>query len=177
MESWITTSWESIARLGFMTLCAYVGLILMLRVSVTRTLSQLNAFDFIGTVALGSILATVILDRSIPLTEGLAAFAFLILVQFVLISLSSKFRTVRQVIKSEPVLLVYNGTFIQKSLRRQRISEDELLQVLRSNGINKIEKAQAVVLETNGNYSVLESSAADKGSTVKNVRGIDGDYS
>ena len=174
MESWITSSWESIARLAFMSFFAYAGLIVMLRVSGARTLSQLNAFDFVVTVALGSILATVILDKSIPLAEGLAALGFLVLLQYILSFLSVRFKTIRRVIKSEPVLLFYNGTFIHQTLRERRITDDEVLQMLRSNGINKLDEVQAVVLETNGKYSVIKSQVADqKNSTLKNVQGID----
>jgi uncharacterized membrane protein YcaP (DUF421 family) len=176
MENWITSSWESIARLAFMSASGYVGLILILRVSGARTLSQLNAFDFIVTVALGSILATVILNKSIPLTEGLAALGFLVLLQYMVSFLSVRFRTIRRVIKSEPVLLFYNGRFIHETLRRRRITEDEVLQMLRSSGINTLEEVQAVVLETNGKYSVINHSAADTHtSALKNVQGIVGD--
>jgi uncharacterized membrane protein YcaP (DUF421 family) len=177
MEDWITSSWESIGRLAFMSTSAYVGLILILRVSGARTLSQLNAFDFVVTVALGSILATVILNKSIPLTEGLAALGFLVLLQYIVSFLSVRFKTIRRVIKSEPVLLFYNGTFIHETLRERRITEDEVLQMLRSNGINKLDEIQAVVLETNGKYSVIKGSASDQhNSSLKNVQGIVNSY-
>jgi uncharacterized membrane protein YcaP (DUF421 family) len=62
---------------------AYVGVVFLLRLSGRRTLSKMNAFDLIVTVALGSTLATILLDRELPLAEGMLAFALLIGLQFV----------------------------------------------------------------------------------------------
>jgi beta-lactamase regulating signal transducer with metallopeptidase domain len=58
-------------------LCAYVLLILVLRTTGKRTLSKMNAFDLIVTVALGSTLATVILSKDVALAEGVTAFVML----------------------------------------------------------------------------------------------------
>ncbi|RZJ88157.1 MAG: DUF421 domain-containing protein, partial [Hymenobacter sp.] len=82
MEKIFFTSWESLVRTLVISLLAYVGLIVMLRISGKRTLSKMNAFDLIVTVALGSTLATVLLSKSVALADGLLAFALLIGLQF-----------------------------------------------------------------------------------------------
>ena len=81
--------------------------LLLLRVSGKRTLTKINAFDLVVTVALGSTLATVLLTKSVALAEGLTAFVLLIFLQFVLIWLSVRSRAVSRLVKSEPTLLVY----------------------------------------------------------------------
>ena len=53
-------SWFGIVRVALIGVCAYAALVVMLRVSGKRTLSKMNAFDFVVTVALGSTLATVL---------------------------------------------------------------------------------------------------------------------
>lgn len=174
MESWIFSTWESIARLAFICFFAYVGLIIILRISGARTLSQLNAFDFVVTVALGSILASVILNKNTPLTEGLAALGFLVFLQYIVSFLSVRFRMIRRIIKSDPVLLFYNGSFINETLNDKRITEDEVLQMLRSDGIASLEDITAVILETNGKYSVIKNTAEKKeASVLSNVKGAD----
>jgi uncharacterized membrane protein YcaP (DUF421 family) len=62
---------------------AYVVLVVFLRLSGLRTLSKLNAFDLVVTVALGSTLATVLLTKDVALADGALAFALLIALQFV----------------------------------------------------------------------------------------------
>ena len=86
-----------------------VLLLLLLRVSGKRTLTKMNAFDLVVTVALGSTLATVLLTKSVALAEGLTAFMLLIFLQFVLTWLSVRSRAVSRLVKSEPTLLVYQG--------------------------------------------------------------------
>jgi len=75
-------SWHDLGRVALVGMCAYVALVLMLRLSGNRTLSKLNAFDFVVTVALGSTLATVLLSKDVSLAEGVLAFAVLIGLQF-----------------------------------------------------------------------------------------------
>lgn len=75
--------WTGPARTVLVGALAYAGLVVFLRLSGKRTLSKLNAFDLVVTVALGSTLATILLDEKVPLAEGLTAFAVLIGLQFV----------------------------------------------------------------------------------------------
>ena len=84
-------------------------LLLLLRVSGKRTLTRMNAFDLVVTVALGSTLATVLLTKSVALAEGLTAFVLLIFLQFVLTWLFVRSQAASRLVKSEPTLLVYQG--------------------------------------------------------------------
>ena len=84
-------------------------LLLLLRVSGKRTLTKMNAFDLVVTVALGSTLATVMLTKSVALAEGLTAFVLLIFLQFVLTWLFVRSQAASRLVKSEPTLLVYQG--------------------------------------------------------------------
>ena len=83
--------------------------LLLLRVSGKRTLTKINAFDLVVTVALGSTLATVLLTKSVALAEGLTAFVLLIFLQFVLTWLFVRSQAASRLVKSEPTLLVYQG--------------------------------------------------------------------
>ena len=85
---------------------AYVALVFLLRISGKRTLSKMNAFDFVVTVALGSTLATILLSKDVPLAEGVLAFALLIALQYVIAWFSVRSRTVSRFVKAEPTLLL-----------------------------------------------------------------------
>lgn len=88
---------------------AYGALVFLLRVSGKRTLSKMNAFDLIVTVALGSTFATVLLSKDVALLEGALAFALLIVLQFVLTWLSVRSKAVQGFVKSEPRPFCYGG--------------------------------------------------------------------
>lgn len=156
-------SFIRIVTVGFL---AYIGLIIFLRISGKRTLTKLNAFDLVVTVALGSTLATILLDSNISLLEGLTAFALLILLQYVITFLSVHSNWFNNVIKSEPRLLFLNGQFLRSAMKKERIKEIEILQAIRNSGSGSTEKVTAVVLETDGSLSVISS---EPGNALENV--------
>jgi uncharacterized membrane protein YcaP (DUF421 family) len=75
-------SWSGIGRTVVVGVLAYLGLVVLLRSSGKRTLSKMNAFDFVVTVALGSTLATSLLSREVALVEAMVAFAVLVCAQY-----------------------------------------------------------------------------------------------
>lgn len=74
----IYDSWNDLVRVLTMAALAYLTLIAVVRVSGERTLSKMNAFDLVITVALGSTLATTLLNRQVALLEGVVALALLV---------------------------------------------------------------------------------------------------
>jgi uncharacterized membrane protein YcaP (DUF421 family) len=165
-------SWYDLGRVLLVGAAAYVALVVMLRLSGPRTLSKLNAFDLVVTVALGSTLATVLLSRDVSLTEGLLAFAVLIGLQFLVTWTSVRWPTVNSLVKSEPVMLVHQGRFLRQAMRRARVVEDEVRSVLRDQGVARLEDVEAVVLETDGSMSVIHQHDGPS-ETLKRVRAPD----
>ena len=145
---------------------AYVWLIAILRVTGKRTLAQLNAFDFIVTVALGSTLATVILSNSVSLAEGALALVLLAVLQLVAAWASVRVPLVRRAITDEPTVLLRDGQLDRAALHQQRISEPSLLQAVRGAGCGGLELVAFVVLETNGKLSVIPASSRGTGSAL-----------
>jgi uncharacterized membrane protein YcaP (DUF421 family) len=135
---------------------AYLWLIFVLRVTGKRTLAKLNAFDFAITVAFGSALATVILDESVGLLKGGLVLAVLALLQFVVAKTSQWSDIVRKTVRSRPTLLVRDGKVFMRALYYERITLDELAEVIRNNGYGQLDKVGAVILETDGSFSVLD---------------------
>lgn len=148
-------TWASLGRVILVGALAYGGLVLMLRVSGKRTLSKMNAFDLVVTVALGSTLATVLLNRSVPLAEGLTAFVLLIGLQFVITWMSVRSDAVRKAVKSQPTVLVSAGTPLPDALKQQRVTMDEVQAALRQSGQSDLDDQTTVVLETDGSISVM----------------------
>jgi uncharacterized membrane protein YcaP (DUF421 family) len=148
-------TWTSLGRVILVGTLAYVGLVMMLRVSGKRTLSKMNAFDLIVTVALGSTLATVLLNRSVPLVEGMAAFALLVGLQFVITWLSVRSEGVQDLVKAEPTVLFSKGRPIPQALKRQRVTMEEICAAMRQSGHGDLDDDITVVLETDGSLSVL----------------------
>lgn len=145
---------------------AYLWLILVLRITGKRTLAQLNAFDFIITVALGSTLATVVLSKGVAFAEGALALALLALLQLVAAWACHRIATVRRVLTSEPTVLLRDGKVLSGALRSERITEHGVRQAVRSAGVGGLELVAAVVLETNGKLSVITTSQLGTGDAL-----------
>lgn len=169
MDKIFFDNWESIFRTFIITVLAYAALIFLLRISGKRTLSKMNAFDFIVTIALGSTLAKVLLNKSVALADGLLAFALLIGLQYLITFLAARFKTVSQWVKGTPTLIVYNGEMITKAMLNERVNEDEVYAVLRENGLMSIKDAKAVILETDGSLTVLDTSNKTDPETLRTV--------
>jgi uncharacterized membrane protein YcaP (DUF421 family) len=147
-------SWTDLVRILVVTPLAYGALVAILRVSGARTLSKLNAFDLVVTVALGSTLATVLLSADVTLSEGVLALVVLVVLQYVVSWSSHRWKRVERVVKSEPVLL-YRSGFLRGPMRRARVTDDEVRQAARASGAPSLDDVAAVVLETDGTLSVL----------------------
>lgn len=161
-------SWEGIWRILIVGLLSYAALVLLLRVSGKRTLSKMNAFDLVVTVALGSILATILLNKKVALLEGISAFFILIFLQYLVAWISVRSIRFKKLIKSNPQLLFYKGQYLHEKINNERILEVEILQAARSSGIHSMEDVEAVVLETDGSMSVIKKTESP-GDTLENV--------
>ncbi|RZL29544.1 MAG: DUF421 domain-containing protein [Sphingomonas sp.] len=139
---------------------AYLLLIAILRVSGKRTLAKMNAFDFVVTVALGSTLATVLLSKDVPLTEGLLGFAILAVLQFAIAWLAQRVPSVEVAIKATPRLLLRDGRIDQAALLDERVTVEEIKAAVRKGALGDLRDVAAVILETDGSFSVIPIHAA-----------------
>jgi len=164
-------SWAGLARVVVVGVLAYAALVAILRGSGNRTLSKMNAFDLVVTVALGSTLATILLSKDVALAEGLVALGLLVGLQFAVTWLSVRFPAVGRAVKSEPTLLLHRGEFLPDQLRKARVVEAEVLAALRGQGIASADGVEAVVLEAEGSFSVVKK-AEGRASALANVSGL-----
>jgi uncharacterized membrane protein YcaP (DUF421 family) len=161
MDRLFFDGWFGLLRTAVIGVSAYVALVAFLRVSGKRTLSKMNAFDLVVTVALGSTLATILLSRDVALAEGALAFALLIGLQYAVTWTSVRVRWVRRLVTGEPALLLFRGKILPAALRRARVTEDELRAAVRGAGLAALADASAVVLETDGSFSVVRRGGSE----------------
>jgi uncharacterized membrane protein YcaP (DUF421 family) len=151
-------SWDSVFRTFVITILAYISMIILLRASGKRTLSKMNAFDFIITIALGSMLATVCMNKSVALLDGIQGFFLLIFLQYAITWLSVRYKKVKKLITSNPTLLVYKGEMLEDVMKRERITVEEVYVAVRKSGKTNLEDIYAIVLETTGTMNVIPES-------------------
>jgi uncharacterized membrane protein YcaP (DUF421 family) len=160
----------SLLRVVIVGTLAYLSLVLLLRVSGKRTLSKMNAFDLVVTVAIGSTLATVLLSKDVALADGVVAFMLLIGLQYGITWLSMRSQQVENLIKAEPSLLLFKGCFLHETLKNERVTEAEVRAAVRSQGLTEMESVAAVVLETDGSLTVLRNQDGQALTSLKGIR-------
>ena len=154
-------SWPSLGHTALSALCAYVALIVFLRVGGKRTLAKMNAFDFVVTIALGSTLASVITSKTLPLADGLLALAMLIALQYGVASAIIRAHWFQRLVKSRPRSVFRDRRFDEEAMRRERLARDEVLMAMRRAGIHDVDSVYMVVLESDGSLSVLRHPEED----------------
>lgn len=168
-EDTLFAGWTAILRTLAIGVPAYVFLVIALRISGKRSLSRMNAFDLVVTVSLGSTLATMLLSKTTSLSEGATALALLIALQFMITWLSVRSVAVRRLVRADPALLFHGSEFIDRTMKRERVSRDEVLQAVRSSGLQGMSAVGSVVLETDGTFSVLPSSEGEPEELLSNM--------
>lgn len=158
---------DALVRGGVLCAAALLGSLLLARVVGLRSLSKMTAFDFVATIASGSLLANAATATSgSSFAQPMAAMFALFGVQFCLAWARQRSDRFRHVVDNRPRLLMRDGQFDEEALRQCRVARSDVLGKLREANAVNTAAVCAVVLETTGDFSVLhggdvESSLLD----------------
>lgn len=133
------------------------------RVVGLRTFSKMTVFDFVATIAVGSMLAAIatatdwssVVQASIGLTVILGT-------QAVLAKLRNNSDTFMKVLQNDPVLLVRDGQWIEAALKQTRVAKSDIWGKLREANVTDLDQVRAVILETTGDISVMHGTHLDE---------------
>ncbi|WP_458790914.1 DUF421 domain-containing protein [Yoonia sp. MH D7] len=140
-----------------------VWVIFLVRIVGLRSFSKLTNFDFVITVAMGSLLAGASQSETWPsLLQTLSAMSCLFAVQYAVSWLRHRAPTFDALVQNTPTLLMKNGVILYEALRTTRVTEEDLMAKLREANVMEISSVRAVVLETTGNVSVLHGDHLDE---------------
>ena len=152
--------WESIARVAITAALIYIALLVVLRLVGEQALAKMSAYDLIFTVALGSLVAAIPLSAGVTLTDGLTAVLTLLVLQEVTRVVLLHSRRARGVIKDQPRVVLWDGRLLHDRLRAARLTEDEVRAAVRRAGKASCSEVLAVVLENDGDWSVVSRTDA-----------------
>ena len=133
----------------------YILALILSKLIGIKIISQMNFFDFIVGVSIGSMIAKIIIDKDHVVFSGIVA-----LITFALLTISTSYLNLksysaRRIINAKTLILVENGRIIDKNLKRLRITINELMMKLREKDVFNLEDVQFAIMESNGQLSVL----------------------
>lgn len=167
---WIK-SWNDVADTMLSAVLFYALIVVAVRLFGKRSTAQLNNFDWIINVTVGSLAASGILLDSVPASRATAAILVLMVLQFVMTWLVLRFPAASKIVKASPTLLMHKGEFIEDAMKHTRITHEEICSALRAHGIADLDGASWVILETDGRLTVIprNDTAIDDASAMENV--------
>jgi uncharacterized membrane protein YcaP (DUF421 family) len=162
--------WHSILRIAVISAVTYVLVIGVLRLLGEEALAKMSAYDLLVTVALGSLLASIPLGAGLTIADGLAAIITYLVLQQIMRWTIKRSKRAEQVVRDIPKIMVWDGQFIEKHMRESSILEGEVRAAVRRSGISSISRVLAVILENDGDWSIIPY---DDGSDLSALEGLD----
>jgi uncharacterized membrane protein YcaP (DUF421 family) len=129
------------------------------RIAGKRELSSLEPFDLILLVVIGDLVQQGITQSDYSVTGALVVISTITVLTVVLSYVNYRMRSLRGMLEGQPVVLVENGRLIESSMRRERITLEDLEAEGRQQQVTSIEEMRWAVLETNGRISVIPASS------------------
>jgi uncharacterized membrane protein YcaP (DUF421 family) len=137
------------------TVVIFFFILLMTRIVGRRELSSMEPFDLIVLVVIGDLVQQGVTQDDYSVTGALLVVATLALLTVLVSYMSYRFRPLRPVLSGDPIVLVEDGRPIDRNLRRERITLDELAAAARLQQVESISDVRFAVLETNGQISFI----------------------
>jgi uncharacterized membrane protein YcaP (DUF421 family) len=158
MNKWFESLPSDIWPVAVTALVIYIALIVFTRIAGKRSFSKMSSFDFGVTIALGSIVASVILSKSISLIQGLVGLATLYILQMLLAALR-RFKTVEGMVDNKPLILMNGHQVYDENLKKAHVTMSDLKGKLREANVLHRDQIKAVVFEATGDISVLHTNS------------------
>ena len=149
------------------TIIIYVILNIMLKIMGKRQIGELEVNELVSTLLISEIGALPISDTDIPLLPSLTPILFIAAAEVIISIIKNKSASLKKIVEGEPAYIIYKGRLRQKALAENRISINEVLTEMRTQGIADLKQIRYAILEQNGKISFLkESDSPDISHTV-----------
>ncbi|OAD90326.1 hypothetical protein A7A78_07205 [Aequorivita soesokkakensis] len=156
MEKWFEASTTSLIAIVLTAIGIYFATIIFTRLAGKRSFSKMSSFDFAMTVAIGSIIATTVLSKSVSLLQGLVGMAAVYVLQ-ILMAIIRRLEIVQKLIDNKPLLLMDGEEILQENLKKARVTGSDLRSKLREANVLELSQVRAVIFEATGDIAVLHS--------------------
>jgi uncharacterized membrane protein YcaP (DUF421 family) len=139
---------------------AFVFILLLTRIVGRRELNTLEPFDLILLVTIGDLVQQGVTQNDFSVTGLMLAVGTIGVLTVIFSYLSWRFQRLRPILEGEPVILIQDGNVIEKNLRRNRLTQEEIAAEARNQQLDSFDQIRWAVLETSGKISFIEKSSS-----------------
>ena len=138
------------------TILFLVVVMIIMKIMGKRELGQLNTFDIVVFFMISELFSLSIDEPEENVFEALIPILVIFSVQIIMSFVVLKSNKLRKIIEENPSFIINDGVIDQKKMKKLRYNIDDLMQQIRSDGIDNISQIKFAILESNGNLSVIE---------------------
>ena len=154
------------ASIVIRTVIIYVLLTVSLRIMGKRQIGELDVGDLVSTLLISELAAIPIDDPDIPLLNAIIPSLIIVAAEIILSALKNKSATLKKIVEGTPTYIIYKGRILQGVLDENRISINEVLAEMRTQGIGDISEIYYGIVEQNGTLSLLKRGGEELAHTV-----------
>ncbi|WP_046758920.1 DUF421 domain-containing protein [Kordia jejudonensis] len=149
---------QDILELILTVLGIFTIIIIITRIFGLRTFAKMSSFDFASTIAVGSVLASTIMNTNYSLTKGGIVLASIIGFQTLFSFAIRKIDFLQKAFTNKPKLIMVDGEILHDELKSCNVSEDDLVAKLREANVHQFNEVKAVIFESTGDISVIHNN-------------------
>jgi len=137
---------------------SFIVLLALTRIMGKKQLSQLTFFDYVVGITIGSIASSMSVDQNIKISNGIISLLIWGVFPLVMAYWGLKSRAFQKITDGRPAIVIQDGEVLGKTMKKNQLTIDELMMLLREKDVFKLSDVQTAVFETNGELSVLKKS-------------------
>lgn len=149
----------SISELVIRIVIAFLTLLILTRIMGRKELSQITFFNFISGIAIGTIGASLAIDSTLSIQNGLIALLVWSALTIAMAIADIKSKKARIAIEGQPLILIKKGQIMESTLQKARLDIDTLNALLRQKNVFSLADVDYAIFETNGKLSVMKKEA------------------
>lgn len=133
---------------------------LLTRVLGKRELAQMSAFEILLLVTFGDLVQQGVTQEDMSLTGAAISVTTIALWILFFAWITRRFPKTRKVIEGISVVIIRDGRIINTALKAERLTEDEVFEEARQNGIADLREIKLGILEATGKFSFITESGS-----------------
>ncbi len=133
----------------------YLFLVIAVRLAGRRELAQLNSFDLVVLMMLANTVQNATIGNDNSLAGGLIGVSALLLANYLVGRFLYRHPAVDRLLEGAPTVLIRDGRMLEANLAREAITEEELMEAVRKQGLASVGDVAEAVLETGGVITVI----------------------
>lgn len=158
---------DTVLRIAFI----YFFLMVAIRIMGKRELSEMSAFELVTLLLIPEIFATALAREDYSMTHAVIGAATLFALVFITSLVTFRYKRMEQIVEGQPTVLVHDGRLIERNLKRERVTADEVFTEMHKAGIAELTQVRWAILEMDGKIAVIPADQPAKSASSEQKAG------